>query len=82
MIAFTLDQFWGRVAIQVDGTSVVNTKIPHLSLKLKRHFSFTFGATGQHLMVIEMKRKLAFAGFRPLTYRIFVDDQLVTALER
>jgi hypothetical protein len=81
-IAFFLDQFWGRVVIKVDEVSVVDTKIPHMSLKLKRCFSFTFGTTEQHLMVIEMKRKLAFAGFRPLTYRIFVDGQLVTTLER
>jgi len=35
----------------------------------------------QHQIIIEKKRKLFLAGFRPQTYRIFIDGQLVQTYE-
>ena len=46
----------------------------HASLKLTRIWE---AAVPNHKVVVEKVRPLLFAGFRPHSYRIFVDDQLV-----
>jgi hypothetical protein len=46
----------------------------HLSLRLLRTWELRLGP---HLVRIEKRRPLLFAGFRPHDYRVFVDGQLV-----
>jgi len=46
----------------------------HFNLKLLRTWELRLGP---HLVHIEKRRPLLFAGYRPNDYRIFVDGQLV-----
>jgi hypothetical protein len=52
----------------------VSDPLTHLSLKLLRTWELHLGP---HLVHIERRRPLLFAGFRPHGYRVFVDGQLV-----
>jgi len=76
----TLTRNWltGRCVLTVgDETRVVQSPFnpaTHFSFNLERHWHYPLGG---HDIVIEKKRPLLVAGFRPQTYRIFVDGKLV-----
>ena len=52
-----------------------------LSARLTRRYEFTVGVAEPHAIVIEIKRKIFLAGFRPMRYRVFIDGQLVQTYE-
>ena len=79
-VDFSFDQFIGNLEIKVDGQRVVND-FRMLSLFLTKRYEFTVGTQEQHHVVIEKKRKLFLAGFRPQTYRILIDGKLVQTHE-
>jgi len=79
-VDFSFDQFIGNLEIKVDGQPVVKD-FRMLSLFLTKRYEFTVGAQEQHYVAIEKKRKLFLAGFRPQTYRILIDGQLVQTHE-
>lgn len=75
-VSFSFDKVWGRLAITVDGQSVVKD-LRVLSLSLIKRYEFTVGIDERREVVIEKERKLLFAGFRPQTCRAYVDGRLV-----
>jgi len=79
-VEFSFDQFAGNLEIKVDGQPVVKD-FRMLSLFLTKRYEFTVGAQEQHQILIEKKRKLFLAGFRPQRYRIFIDGQLAQTYE-
>ncbi len=79
-VDFLFDQFIGNLAIKVDDQPVVKD-FRMLSPFLTKRYEFTVGVQEQHQILIEKKRKLFLAGFRPQTYRIFIDGQLVQTYE-
>jgi len=74
-VDFSFDQFAGNLEIRVDGQPLVKD-FQMLSLRLTKRYEFTVGSQEIHQIVIEKKRKLFLAGFRPQRYRIFIDGQL------
>ena len=79
-VEFSFDQFAGNLEIKVDGQPVVKD-FRMFSLFLTKRYEFTVGVQEQHQILIEKKRKLFLAGFRPQTYRIFIDGQLAQTYE-
>ena len=79
-IEFSFDQFVGNLEIKVDGQPVVKD-FRMLSLFLTKRYEFTVGMQEEHQIIIEKKRKLFLAGFRPQRYRIFIDGQLAQTYE-
>ena len=79
-VEFSFDQFAGKLEIKVDGQPIVKD-FRMLSLFLTKRYEFTVGVREQHQIIIEKKRKLFLAGFRPQTYRIFIDGNLVQTYE-
>ena len=79
-VDFSFDQFVGNLEIRVDGQPRVKD-FRMFSLKLTKRYEFTVGASEQHQIAIEKKRKLFLAGVRPQQYRVFIDGQLVQTHE-
>ena len=79
-IDFSFDQFGGNLEILADGKPLVKD-FRMLSVRLTKRYEFAVGVQEQHQIVIEKKRKLILAGFRPQQYRIFIDGQLVQTYE-
>ena len=79
-VEFSFDQFAGNLEIKVDGQPVVKD-FRMLSLFLTKRYELTVGVQEQHQIIIEKKRKLFLAGFRPQRYRIFIDGQLAQTYE-
>ena len=75
-VHFLFDQVVGNLSIEVDGVAVIK-ELRVVSLKLSKPYRFTVGIEERHDVVIELNRKLLFAGFRPQTCRIWVDGQFV-----
>jgi len=79
-VEFSFDQVIGNLEIKVDGqTAVKDFRIA--SLKLTKRYELTVGVNEKHNIVIEKKRKLFLAGFRPQRFRIFIDGQLAQTYE-
>ena len=78
-VIFTRDWFTGSAKLSVDGLEVIlqNPLNPatHFSLTLKESW---VAYVGERVLLIEKTRPLIFAGFRPQTYRLFVDGAIVT----
>ncbi|MDA8371786.1 MAG: hypothetical protein M0026_18230 [Nocardiopsaceae bacterium] len=81
-VDFHCDQFIGHVTIKVDGALITTAELPHVGFSRTKKFEFDIGRTTRYRITIEMTRKLAFAGFRPLHYRILIDGVHVTSFER
>lgn len=77
--------FSGRMAISVDAKPVVTNSpynpATHVSLTLTHRYEFSVGNVEKHRLRVERERPLLFAGFRPHTYRVYVDDRLVTEIQ-
>ena len=77
-LEFSRHWFTGAVQTLVDGQRVgYSSPFSHFSFTLKEYFEFLAGKTELHKVLIEKQRPLFLAGFRPQTYRVFVDGQLV-----
>jgi len=79
-VGFSFDRLSGNTKISVDG-ALVDTERAIFSVKLTKRYEFGVGQAEKHAVVIEKKRKLLFAGFRPSTYSVFVDGALVLTRE-
>jgi len=77
-IEFRRNWFSGKAELKVEGKLVPlqNPLAPttHFSVSLKRCWRFEFA---DHQVVIEKERPLVLSGFRPQTYRVWVDDELL-----
>jgi hypothetical protein len=76
-VRFTHNKFWGSTRIAVDGQTVFKQNLPFeesMSTVKRHHLTID-----EHEVVIEIERKRAFAGLRPMDYRAFVDGHLVLA---
>jgi hypothetical protein len=79
-VDFSFDQFIGNLEIKVDGqTAIKDFRIA--SLSLTKRYDLMVGINEKHHVAIEKKRKLFLAGLRPMTYRVFIDGQLVQTYE-
>jgi hypothetical protein len=79
-VDFSFDQFIGNVEIRVDGQPAVKD-FRMLSLRLTKRYELTVGVNEKHHIMIEKRRKLFLAGFRPQRYRIFIDGNLAQTYE-
>jgi hypothetical protein len=51
------------------------------STEITKRYEFGVGQAEKHAVTIEKTRKLLLAGFRPSTYRVLVDGQLLLTRE-
>jgi hypothetical protein len=75
-VHFYFNQFWGPLAISVDGKRVIRD-FRWGSTRATKRYRFTVGEQERHDVVIEKSRLRLFAGFRKQTCRVLVDDLLV-----
>ncbi len=78
-VDFYFNQWTGNLNINVDGRREVDD-FRMFSLKLTKEYEFPVGTNERHCIRIEKQRKLLLAGFRPQTYRAYIDDTLVKEL--
>ncbi|MFY9613761.1 MAG: hypothetical protein WAT58_00025 [Candidatus Dormiibacterota bacterium] len=73
-VRFLYDQMWGKLVISVDNEPVIQqTRI--LSFSTVSKYPFAVGVDEKHNVVIEKKRKLMYAGFRPQVATVTVDGK-------
>jgi hypothetical protein len=77
-VAFSFDKWSGQLVITVDGIPVTQ-QLRLFSLSLTKRWALDVGVQERHSVVIEKKRKLLLAGFRPQTVRVLVDGTLLTS---
>lgn len=75
-VAFSFDKWSGVLVIAVDGVPAIN-QLRMFSLQLTQRYQLTVGVQERHDVVIEKRRKLFLAGFRPQMYQVFIDGQPV-----
>lgn len=80
-LEFSRNAFTGAMETMVNGERVAMqspwSPFTHFSLRTKRRYEFPVGKTESHRVVLEKERPWLFAGFRPHTYRVFVDGQMI-----
>jgi hypothetical protein len=76
LVEFRFNQFWGGLAVTVDGQSIVKD-LRMFSLSLTKSYELLVGYTEQHRVRIDKTRALFFAGFRPQVARAYVDGEFV-----
>jgi hypothetical protein len=79
-VEFSFDRFSGATKIKVDG-SMVDSQRAMFSSQITKRYEFGVGQAEKHAVTIEKTRKLLLAGFRPSTYRVLVDGQLLLTRE-
>lgn len=77
-VTFSRNWFTGRTQLTVDGWKI-NLVDPydaatHLNFDLTKTYK---AFVGTHILEIEHKRPLLFAGFRPQRYRFLLDGKLI-----
>ena len=81
-VKYTRGWFLGKVRIQADKKVVFTNSIAnpatHFSLTLTRCCKFSVGDKEIKNLEIHTIRPLLFAGFRPHTYKVFWNDDLIT----
>ena len=81
-IEFSRNWFTGGARIQVgaESNSIQSALNPvtHFSFRLIKQWQYS---VGEHDLIIEKERPLLLAGFRPNTYRVYVDKQLIKELK-
>lgn len=75
-IEFKFNQFWGNVAIKVDGAKIKKNLLL-VSLSLTKVYEFNVGTNEEHHVKIELIRKLLFAGFREYIGKVYIDGNLL-----
>ena len=76
-VHFHWNQFWGISEIDVDGRKVIR-KVRPFGFAITSRYRFTVGERERHEVLIEKKRPLLYAGFRPQVVRVFIDGQFVS----
>jgi hypothetical protein len=76
------DPFLGTFRVLVDGELIAKrsafSPFTHFTLPTGVHrYEFTVGKTERHSVVVEHERPFFLAGFRPQTFRVFVDGRLM-----
>lgn len=74
-VAVRFDQFWGTVAITVDGKPVAHD-LRLFSVRLRTSYTIAVGTAEVHTVRIEKKRPLILAGARSQRLTAYVDDRL------
>lgn len=75
-VHFVFNQTWGGLTISVDGVAVVK-QTQLISLTTTTRHPFTVGVEEKHEVVIEKKRKLMYAAFRPQVAIVYVDGRVI-----
>jgi hypothetical protein len=80
-IEFSRNCWTGVMKAIVDGRKLMLQSpfslFTYISFTSRRSYKFSVGNAEKHEVMIEKERPLLFAGFRPQTYRVFVDGQMV-----
>lgn len=80
-MAFFRNSLTGSMETTVDGKRVAQQGLfspsTHFSFRTRRRYEFLVGQTEPHKVVLEKERPRLFGGFRPQTYRVFVDGQMI-----
>jgi len=76
-VYFHWNQFWGISEIDVDGRKVIRKARP-FGFAITSRYRFTVGESERHEVLIEKKRPLLYAGFRPQVVRIFIEGQFLS----
>jgi hypothetical protein len=80
-VEFSRSAMWGTMSIKVDGKTVATNSAAdlrtHFNPKLTRRYTFSVGDSEQHEVSIEHEQPMILAGFRPQTYRVFVDRKMI-----
>ncbi|QFG20538.1 hypothetical protein [Actinomadura sp. WMMB 499] len=79
-VEFFYERWFGGVKIHVDG-QLVETRRLLFSMRMTERFRFVVGHQERHEVLIEKRRKVLAAGFRPSTYQVFVDGVFYLTLE-
>lgn len=79
-MAFSWEQFWGRLSITVDGQSVVDTVLAFSVMAVKT-YEFEVGTAERHMGRIEKHRASVFPAFRPQPIFAYVDGVLMAQAE-
>jgi hypothetical protein len=76
VVTFAFNKFWGNLSIKVDGVAI-RKELRMMSVNLVKRWEFTVGEQERHQVVIEKRRELMFAGYRPQPVTAYVDGRLV-----
>ena len=80
-VEFSRNCFTGAMQTLVDGKRVARqspfSPFTHFYGGRLRRYEFSVGKAETHKVVLEKERPWLIAGFRPQTYRVFVDGKLV-----
>ena len=80
-IEFSRNWLTGAMQTLVDGQRVAHQSTispsTRFSFRTKRRYEFSVGKTESHKVVREKERPWLLAGFRPQTFRVFVDGQMI-----
>ena len=80
-VEFARDFMTGHATITIDGDPITVKSalnpFTHFSFQLVNRYQFVVGMRQTHEVTIEHERPLLLAGFRPHTYRVFVDGKLI-----
>ena len=72
-VDFSFAQFWGYLTISVDGKAVIREWRVLPPRRLTREYRFTVGDEERHDVVVVKDQKRFYGGFRPHTFRVFID---------
>jgi len=78
---FCRDPWLGEMRVVTNGVVVAKQSrlnaLTHFSFACRRMYLFSVGAHERHEGVLEHRRPLLLAAFRPHNYRVFVDGELL-----
>lgn len=72
-VDFYFNQFWGNLFIKLDGVNILKS-VRLLSFSLTNVYEFDVGVEEEHVVKIEIVRKLLFAGFREYNANVYIDN--------
>lgn len=80
-VYYSRNWFFGGESIVVNGRKIRSNNVldprTHFSINLVKRIQFELGTAEKNKVIIEKKRPLLFAGFRPHTYRVYANDKLL-----
>jgi hypothetical protein len=80
-VEFSRSALTGAMQATVDGQRVAHqspfSPFTHFCGGRRRRYEFTVGKVERHKVVLEKERPWLIAGFRPQTYRVFVDGEMI-----
>ena len=83
LITFSRNWLTGSMSFKSDGRELFSQNAlnptTHVSVTLVHSHTVAVGISEHHVIRIERERPLLMAGFRPHSYRVFIDDRLIQA---